>query len=214
MRTTHWILLAIPLTLGCGESDAPKDVADADTDTDTGPDTPVEPCEWPTGTAGIEIGERLPSSLAWDGFGPADTEPRSVSIEEFYDCDGRLGDLHGLLITSAARWCSWCELDASEISAAQADWAAEGLNIKVIHLVVQDDDYSSATVETARAWRDDFELSDVYVMADPGMSMFAMDLPSSLAVNPRTMEVVDVTAGYDPSHEGLLTMARAIHAGD
>ena len=68
----------------------------ASTGTGTGPD----PCNWPSGPYGVGQGQTLPSNLSWQGYAPGATTPSTISIQEFFDCDGMKG-IHAVLFDTS-----------------------------------------------------------------------------------------------------------------
>lgn len=145
-------------------------------------------CDYPEAEYGFAVEDVLPPDLGWFGFGDAETKQRLVTIDEYLDCDGR-GDIDALLILQAAEWCDICAAEAEEVQALlEDDW--EDRDIRVITLVTETHDGIPADVETARRWKDAFQLTHA-VVADPEFT-FAVDttlLPQSILVNPRSMRV-------------------------
>ena len=168
---------------------------------------------WPTSNLGVASGQHLPSSLSWEGFAPGDAAVRRVSIDEFYDCDGSRG-LDALLLITSQYDCSNCDREAAELTSRLAGWAAEGLNIAVVSLKIEDPRGAMpATIEGARIWRDRHGLTTSYVVYDPRFSLVAASgsfgTPLQTIVNPRTMQVMDYVMGYDPRYTALLRVARS-----
>lgn len=62
--------------------------SDATTTTGTGG---TDPCTWPSGPYGVGQGQTLPSNLSWQGYAPGSSSPSTISIQEFFDCDGMKG---------------------------------------------------------------------------------------------------------------------------
>lgn len=145
-------------------------------------------CEYPEAEYGYVVEDVLPPSLSWSGFGDGEDSPRLITIDEYLDCTGA-GDTDALLILQAAEWCDVCAAEAEEVQELMdGDWADR--NIRVVTLVTETDDGIAADVETARRWKDAFQLTTA-VVADPEFT-FAVDttlLPQSILVNPRSMRV-------------------------
>lgn len=59
--------------------------------TGTGGSTAPTPCEYPTGPYGVDVGDTLPPTLSWQGFTPGADSPSTVTITDFFDCDGTRG---------------------------------------------------------------------------------------------------------------------------
>jgi hypothetical protein len=207
----------------CEEADADDDDScsgapdceEADAD-DTGSSVD-EPCEWPDAPFGVDVGSTLPSTLSWEGVGPGDTELRVISVAEFFDCDGRLGDVDAILFATGAGWCPPCREEGAAMMSDMDGWAEEGLNIMVLSLIFEDDYASAASGETAMNWRDEYGLFSSFVAADPAFSLFSPSagggIPQNTLVNPRTMQVIGAYSGYDSSYEELLDLARESAGG-
>ena len=48
-------------------------------------------CEWPAGPYGVDEGDILPPSLAWQGYAEGSDQPGTISIQDYFDCDGSRG---------------------------------------------------------------------------------------------------------------------------
>jgi hypothetical protein len=186
---------------------------------DAGPppprDTGPAPCAWPTTNLGNEIGQSLPSNLAWQGLGPGETRERRISIDEFFDCDGS-EDIHAVLIITSQYGCSRCTSQAAGLNQMLASWRSEGLNILVLTLKIEDPgDQSPASMTAVNHWKDAYGLTTSYVGYDNGYTMVprsgggSFGTPLNSIVDPRNMEVIEVIQGYDRSYSALLTLARA-----
>ena len=210
-----WLTLALALVLGaaCGPSSSGDG---SGSDAGAAPDTGPPPCEWPTENMGVAKNQHVPSNLAWQGFGPGETEERSISIEEFYDCHGAAG-IHGVLLITSQYGCSRCTSQASGLTEKIAEWADEGLNIQVLTLKLEDsNDTKPASMEGVNHWRDAYGLSSSYLAYDNGYSMVPREgsggirfgTPLNSVIDPRTMEVVEVIQTFDRSYAALLELAR------
>ncbi|HHH27494.1 MAG TPA: hypothetical protein ENK57_03965 [Polyangiaceae bacterium] len=58
--------------------------------TGTGAPGPTE-CEYPAGPYGVAQGQIVPPNLTWQGFAPGSSTPETISIQDFFDCDGSRG---------------------------------------------------------------------------------------------------------------------------
>ena len=198
------LLLFIP---SCGSGDSgPSDTTSGETaQADVAPEV-SEPivCDWPSGTGGVAEGNVLPKSLSWQGYGPGDTEPRNIAIEDFLSC-GNPGDLDLLIISTSQYGCSRCEAESAHINENIAKWAEMGVNASFIVLLIENPDGSSPPkILAAQTWRDEFELDTVSVAIDSNYTMLATSggfgTPLVTAINPRTMEVLKVYEGYDGNY--------------
>lgn len=53
--------------------------------------SPLPPCEYPAGPYGVAQGQTVPPSLSWQGYLPGASSPSTITIDMFFDCDGRKG---------------------------------------------------------------------------------------------------------------------------
>lgn len=171
-------------------------------------------CTYPSAADyGYVPGNAPPPTLSWQGRGE-NGQLTSVSIADYYDCDGSRG-INALLIDQSTAWCSVCQHMATKIGEnLRNGWRERG--IRVLTLITQNADTTPANAETARAWQRRFHLEGSAVVADPARSFrgtVGEDLapyPYHLIVDPRTMNIVSVDAGYDGRGEfpALVELAR------
>ena len=144
------------------------------------------PLRRPTDNLGVGVGQRVPSELNWQGYGAGDEQERTISIREFYDCDGRQG-VHGVLLITSQYGCSRCTSQASGLTQMIESWAQEGLNIKVLTLKIEDSDGSKpASMEGAGHWRDTYGLSNSAVAFDNGYTMIPRRAAAAFALAHRS----------------------------
>ena len=133
----------------------------------------------------------LNPDLQWQGFVPNATTPSTVKITDLYDCDGSKG-INAIVIDSAGQWCVACQAIVQEVpiwlSPSGDNWTK--LGVQILNLVIQNNDYEPATITTAQQWRDQYNLTSIYVVADPNDTFPTNELPYELLVDPRTMKVV------------------------
>ncbi|MFO0567954.1 MAG: hypothetical protein U0263_20005 [Polyangiaceae bacterium] len=145
---------------------------------------------WPTGAAGVAQGKTLPSNLSWQGFREGSSSATSVSIADYYDCDGTKG-INAILFITAQTSCGVCKSEAAQLEAKMASWSA--LGIKVVTLMI------SGGVNTAQAWKNQYGLTKSAVLADKMPPSLAytnyIGTPMHHIVNPRTMQVVYTQMG-------------------
>jgi len=58
------------------------------------------PCQYPAGPYGVGQGQTVPPSLSWQGYAPGASSPSTISIQEFFDCDGAKG-IHAVLFDTS-----------------------------------------------------------------------------------------------------------------
>ncbi|MFP6683380.1 MAG: hypothetical protein VB934_01655, partial [Polyangiaceae bacterium] len=49
------------------------------------------PCQYPAGPYGVGQGQTVPPNLSWQGYAPGASSPSTISIQQFFDCDGAKG---------------------------------------------------------------------------------------------------------------------------
>lgn len=67
--------------------------------TGTGEPGPTE-CEYPAGPYGVAQGQVVPPNLTWQGFAPGSSTAETISIVDFFDCDGSRG-IHAVLFDTS-----------------------------------------------------------------------------------------------------------------
>ena len=58
------------------------------------------PCQYPTGPYGVSVGEVVPPTLSWQGYKPGASSPSTISIKDFFDCDGTKG-INALMVETS-----------------------------------------------------------------------------------------------------------------
>lgn len=89
-------------------------------------------------------------------------------------------------------------------------WEAQGLNIVMVELMVNDPDDGPPTLTGVQQWRDEFGLNNIHVAADPTISMAvggSIGTPTATIIDPRTMLVHDRFQG---SGEGAFASVEAL----
>jgi hypothetical protein len=169
---------------GTGDAGDNADAEDAD-------DGPTGNCVYPSGPYGTAVGKVIDPSLTWQGYVPGATTVTTIHITDFYDCDGSKG-VNAIVLDDAAQWCVYCQQLAPYIptwmSSKGENWTK--LGVGYLNLVTQNNDYEPATITVAQQWRSMFNLSPIYVVADPNFTFPASGLPHTLLADPRTMKVV------------------------
>jgi hypothetical protein len=189
---------------------------DGGVDADTDADEAGNPsgCVYPAGPYGVTVGKTLDPSLQWQGYVPGATTASTVKITDFYDCDGSRG-INALVVDSSGQWCVACQGIAKEIPtwmSSKGDNYTK-LGVKILSLIIQNNDYEPATVTTAQQWMTLYSLTSIYVVADPVDTFPTAELPYQLLVDPRTMKVVhnlstDSAVNNDDSDPAVATLAK------
>jgi hypothetical protein len=177
------------------------------------PQTPLARCSYNLtsahGEAGVAANQIVPGNFVWHGVAPGSDADATLSPAELYDCDGSRG-IHAILIDTSQFNCSACSQEAGQLETQIANWRAEGLNIQIVTLLLDNPgDAYPPDATGARAWRDQYGLSNVYVMADPNFDMVPgsqVGTPQQSVIDPRTMKVVHLQEGYAPGSPAELAL--------
>lgn len=176
------------------------------TTTTTTTNSPVD-CQYPDSGFGVNVGSYVSGNLAWQGYTEGAAQSGTVSIQDYFDCDGSKG-IHALLIDSSAAWCGPCQEEAGDLASKLSSFQAKG--IRVITLMIENGAGNPATLATATTWRDNFGLEGFAVAADPNFSFSgngSVGLPLQIIVDPRTMKIVGREEGFG-DYSTLLNLAQ------
>lgn len=153
-------------------------------------------CKYPTSGFGVNVGNHVQGDLAWQGYAEGADAPGTISIQDYFDCDGSKG-INALLIVNSATWCGACQEEATDLPSHAATFAQKG--IRVLTLMVQNAAGQPATLATAKSWRGNFGLEAYATAADPSFvfgGSGSVGIPLQIVVDPRTMVIVNRTEGY------------------
>ena len=153
-------------------------------------------CKYPTTGFGVNIGNHVQGNLAWQGYAEGADAEGTISIQDYFDCDGSKG-INALLIINSATWCGACQEEATDLPSHAATFAQKG--IRVLTLMVQNAAGKPATLSTAKSWRSNFGLEAYATAADPSFAFAgsgSVGIPLQIVVDPRTMVIVNRTEGY------------------
>ncbi len=165
-------------------------------------------CPYPAGPYGTAVGKVLDPNLSWQGFVDGATTASTISIKDYFDCDGKRG-INAVLLSESAVWCGACQTEASELNAQMSGgWEKKG--IEVLMLIIQDKTGAPAQLKHAEAWKNTFKAQKWSCAADPSFTFKgpgSNGLPLGIVVDPRTMKVVARDEGYDPDGTALIQVA-------
>lgn len=158
----------------------------------------------PPGDADVTLSDgTVAPMLSWQGS----TESGAIgtiSLSDYSDPDGSRG-INALFVDQSAAWCDVCQGLAQQLSQNLGGWRSQGIHL--LTLITQATDRTPATVSTAVAWKQHFMLNGAAVAADPDVSLrttvgeqFA-PYPYQVVIDPRTMQIVSVNAGWDGSND-------------
>ena len=174
---TVFALLSVGLWLACGD------------DGDGSENGPVSTREsYPNGYGTTE--GRIIDDLE---FVAPDNTPFTLN-DVFADGHNRL-----LLLESSAAWCTVCLEEQPQLVQLHEEYADEGLSI--VLALFENDNFEPANAELAFEWQQQHDLPFL-VVADPAFIMRVFygsaATPVKLFIDVETMEIVRITAGYDP----------------
>jgi len=89
-----------------------------------------------------------------------------------------------------------------------SSWKSQGLNITAMTLLLDDQYGGNPSSQGALAWKDNFGLTSIYVVADPSYSLVpgsSVGTPQISIVDPRNMQVVLIEEGYGGTYPSELT---------
>ncbi|MGH7297177.1 MAG: hypothetical protein ACRELB_19720 [Polyangiaceae bacterium] len=155
-------------------------------------------CAYPAGPYGTKVGSVVDPSLSWQGFLDDGTTPTTVSMKDYYDCDGSQG-IDAVLVDESDQWCADCATEEANIGPDVASsWKSQGVH--VVTLMAEDEQEKPATLQTALSWRNEYALTAGAVCADPkwttktwgGASSAGNGFPTNVVIDPRTMKIVAI----------------------
>jgi hypothetical protein len=161
-------------------------------------------CPYPAGPYGTQVGDVVDGSLSWAGYVDDAAQATTVTMSDYYDCDGTKG-INAVLVDESAVWCGDCISEAMQIAPMlSAQWKSEG--VKLVVLMAQNADTANpgpASLEDALTWRNEFALiTGTAVCADPQWTERVWGIPASSGaengfptntiVDPRTMKIVAI----------------------
>jgi len=160
--------------------------------------TPASSCSYPAGPYGTSVGDVVDPSLSWQGYVNDGMTATTVTVKDYYDCDGTEG-INALLLDESATWCSNCQNEAQTIAPdVTSTWQAQGIHL--VTLMAQDQETDPATLDTALSWRNEYALTVGATCADPswtlklwgGATGSGNGFPTNVLIDPRTMKIVAI----------------------
>jgi AhpC/TSA family len=123
--------------------------------------------------------------------------PETISTSEYYDPTGARYDL--LHVVALFMWCPHCNNETNDLASIAAWQAAH--RVAVVQIAMEGYDYGSASPSwtEVQKWVGDHNLGFPLLVdgqgAELGKYFPVNSVPVNIAVNPRTMEVLDVQVG-------------------
>ena len=211
------LAIAAPVFLACSSeplTELPGESGAAPTGTASAPSPPPTTSsddyvltEYPPGPYGRGVGSVIENLefLGWHdpvaaGYDPANFEV--VRLSDFYDPTGE--DIKLIVLNASAVWCTVCRAEYRHFAeqAIHATYRPKG--VQLIGALFEDNAAGPAKPEDLAEWGRSPQFAVEFPMVlDPGFKLgryFASDVtPLNLIIDARTMKIVNVTMGYDPS---------------
>lgn len=201
-------LLALPIA-GCGSDTESARDFDRSGGSGTGTNV-VSPgtamARYPSAPYGTTAGSVVENFafLGWKAPSAANYEQTSferINLSDFYDPDGSKG-IKMIVLNGSAVWCSVCRGEAGDINSRQlyAQYKARG--VEFVWSLFEDASGNPAKPLDLANWASAYEV-DFPMVLDPSLklgSFFSADAtPLNLLIDARTMKIVDVMLGYNPT---------------
>ena len=156
----------------------------------------LQNCQWPSEPYGVNAGVSLSPSLCWEGYAAWSASQTTVSVADYFDCDGSRG-INALLITGVKYGCGLCNEYTHALAERASSWQATG--IAVILLLLNGLNGNAPTVADALTYREGYGLDWATSVADPSFSMSPSgteSIPQITVIDPRNMKVILREEGY------------------
>lgn len=169
--------------------------------------------EWPQGDSGVGLLQVIPEGMNWEGYRHGQTSSGEVKLEprDWYDPTGNKG-IDAVMVITTKHQCEKCVAEAGLIAERISTWKSEGRRIRVVMLIVDNENGKVATPATAAKWRLDYYLVDADVGADPLALMLPdviFGMPYHTIIDPRNMTVVGTQEGIIGDYKMLEELADA-----
>lgn len=136
------------------------------------------------------------------GSATADDEPKMVRLSDF-SAQKRPGTKL-IMLVAAAGWCGPCQSEAAALSAFAEDYADK--DVVVLSAIIEDAQSKPASVDFARLWAREFELTVPLLIDSEFHTASYIDLnamPSSVIINAATMSITKTGIGADTGSDPL-----------
>jgi hypothetical protein len=166
---------------------------------------------WPEGDYGVKLGQIIPETLGWKGYGEHQSSASATDLtsRSWYDPSGEL-DIDAVLVTTVKHDCNACITEAELMQNRITSWYSQSRMIKVVTLLTDSQDGGIVNVNSVLEWKSIFYQLDASVGADPLMVMLPENvfaLPYHTIVDPRTMRVVGTQEGIVDDYKILEDLA-------
>lgn len=181
-------------------------------DTDSGmPEVDAGPM--PTGDTGP--GMEFTCAYPPGPYGP--TEGRTFESFELTNCaDGSLYEFYNqpycdsllTVVSIAAGWCGPCRIESAMLE-EQINQVYGPRGVRVIQIVVQDDEYRAASVDYCRSWVSMYGLTNIELIDPFGMTQRYFpdnSLPSTLIIDHRPGREAEIRFRENGVSDGLISL--------
>jgi hypothetical protein len=142
--------------------------------------------------------------LGWKAPGAANYEASAferVSLADFYDPDGKKG-IKLIVLNGSAVWCGVCRSEAGDIRSRTLYAKYKALGVEFVWSLFEDAQGAPAQPLDLANWASSYQV-DFPMVLDPSLKLgafFSADAtPLNLVIDARTMRIVDVMLGYNPT---------------
>jgi len=210
-RSTGFLLglLALPIS-GCGsDSESARDFDRSGGSSSSGSNGSapgVAIVRYPTAPYGTTPGSVVENFqfLGWKSPGAANYEESAferVSLSDFYDPEGQRG-IKLIVLNGSAVWCGVCRSEANDISTRNIYAQYKQRGVEFVWSLFEDASGNPAKPLDLANWANNYEV-DFPMVLDPSLklgSFFSADAtPLNLLIDARTMRIVSVMLGYNPT---------------
>jgi hypothetical protein len=195
-----------------GHGGAAGGTASAGGDSNNGGGGTIVPtvCTWPEGPYDVTTNTTVAESHSWEGYAEYGSQPETIGIDSYFDCDGSQ-EINAILISTHQFYCPACEAEAAYVVSHLEEYEQKG--IKVLFLLVDDPakQYPPTTAGVLQ-YKTALDLDGVAVVADPTYAFLpagttSFGTPLETIVDPRTMTVVNTQEGWSGGLGALEALA-------
>ncbi|HEY8943715.1 MAG TPA: TlpA disulfide reductase family protein [Polyangiaceae bacterium] len=161
---------------------------------------------YPSGPYGRNVGSVIQnlSFLGWRDGAAAEYDPTRlevVSLSDYYNPDGS-GPVKLVALNASAVWCTVCRAEYRQLERDAIYETFRPKGVEILGVLFEDSDYEPAKPDDLAIWGgpDAFQVPFPLVI-DPGFktgAYFETDAtPMNMLIDTRTMQILDITMGYD-----------------
>lgn len=178
---------------------------------------------YPSGPYGRGVGSIIDnlSFLGWRNAAAANYDPtrlEEIRLSDFYDPDGSKG-IRVLALNASAVWCVVCRAEYSHLGRDAVYQKYRPKGVEILGVLFEDKDSKPATPSDLVVWGGP-NMFDVPfpLVIDPGFKTgvyFSSDAtPMNMLIDTRTMQIIQVTMGYDASRPSAYWNALDVWLGN